>query len=1055
MTKNTSRMSGFIIRVIICLSISSLCISQAFAIPKNRENILLNEEKAIQLSKFWNIDSINQAIHLFEETSIDWENINEPQKAAFCLNERAKLAQIISDYEAAFQSLHKALIIEKNSNLIEEKVITLSLLSLIFRQKGDKRHSQKYYQESIKLSKKVDSAIAKAYALYSAGLYNFYNGNIKETISLFEQANVFAQQTQDIQLISQILFYIGFSYGREENPYYGLEKMNLALRKCEYFGYVRGKALSFFGIGFLHMIVNEKQKALDFYKKAEELFPTDFEWIEKAKLYNNIGVIYEEYGDLDLSEIYRQKAFEYYQKGNYPFGQLATMPSLARIKLLKGDSIEAKQLYNKALIFAKELDDQFHIAIINEGLGNLDFINSNYDSAISNYLKVLQFYNDIKIKLPRLENNLGKSFMKKGNLIVAKNYFQIAYKNNEKIKDLLPLTENLFNLAKIHFLEGDTQNAIENISKSLYITEKLYSDVTNANLKRTYFSNIYERYEFYINLLIQKHKQSLERRFIIQALQASEKSRSRSILEKLILSEANFTKDAHPNILNKEKEIRNLLNTNSDKLTELLSQNTNKSEIEKISSELNKLEYELEEIKAELKQKSPIYSAIKNPEPFDLNDFQQNILDDNSILLEFSLGEKESYLWIVSKDDFSYIILPDQKVIEESIEKIHKTFDARQPLPNEDIESYQKRKFESEAIYNQEILLLSKEILEQITEKIANKRLIIIPDGKLALLPFATLIHPLTNKPLIQHNEIVYQPSASFLSFLTKLGSRNSHPQKDLLVFADPVFSDDDIRLTTKPKNEISLPSVLSLNLRDFRLMDNGKIPRLLASQNEAESIAKIVGTSQTSVISGFEANRERVLNSDLSNYKILHFATHGLVDVKRPEVSSIVLSQYDIDGNKNEGFLRLQDIYALNLNTDLVVLSSCESGVGKEIKGEGLMSINNAFLQAGAKSVLSSAWKVDDYATAELMKLFYQELIDKKLPPSEALRQAQIRMSENPQFSSSFYWAAFTVQGEFRHAVSIEKSYQSYYFILGIGGILLLVFIAFFIKRKLHFHRN
>jgi len=148
------------------------------------------------------------------------------------------------------------------------------------------------------------------------------------------------------------------------------------------------------------------------------------------------------------------------------------------------------------------------------------------------------------------------------------------------------------------------------------------------------------------------------------------------------------------------------------------------------------------------------------------------------------------------------------------------------------------------------------------------------------------------------------------------------------------------------------------------------------------------------------------------------------LVDVKRPEVSSIVLSQFDENGQKREGFLRLQDIYALDLASDLVVLSACQSGVGKEIRGEGLMSLNNAFLQAGAKSVLSSAWKVDDAATAELMKRFYTNLSNQRLTAPEALRRAQIEMSRSTQFKSPFYWAAFSVQGEFRQPIPLSASY-------------------------------
>ena len=341
---------------------------------------------------------------------------------------------------------------------------------------------------------------------------------------------------------------------------------------------------------------------------------------------------------------------------------------------------------------------------------------------------------------------------------------------------------------------------------------------------------------------------------------------------------------------------------------------------------------------------------------------------------------------------------------------------------------------------------MSDELLGQVVDKIADKRLIIVPDGKLALLPLSALPFPDSDKLLIAKNEIVYEPSASLLNILSKIQTHKQLPTKDLLVFADPVFDNSDNRLTAKNESESFLPAILGLNLRDFRLIDaNGKIPRLFATQAEADSIAETVGKSRTEVLSGFAANRERVLNPTISDYRMLHFATHGLVDVTRPEVSSIVLSQFDENGEKREGFLRLQDIYALDLASDLVVLSACQSGVGKEIKGEGLMSLNNAFLQAGAKSVVSSAWKVDDDATAEFMKHFYTNLVDKQLTASQALRQAQLEMSKSAQFSSPFYWAAFTVQGEFRQPISVSRSY--FYPLL--IGIFVLIGIGLLWKFK------
>jgi CHAT domain-containing protein len=1009
-----------IILILICANTSALSQTE-----KSSNEIEERQSKSIELSKNWNKESIENSIILFEKTASDWENIGEYEKTVFCLNEAVKLTQTTSDYETASKLLSKAINLSRNKGLNEQHVISLSLASLIFGQKGDSNLSNIYYKKALSLSETINSPLGKGYALFSAGMYNFYYGNFNDAKKFFEEANGFAKQTQDIQLLSDSLFYVGFSNARDGYPFDALEKMNRALKECEAANYRRGIALAYFGIGFVKLLIQDKQQSLDAFKKAENLFPSNFEWAEKAKILNSLGVLYKELGDIELAKISHEKAFLYYKNANIPIGQLATYPSLAEVEIAKGNYQKARTYYNDGLDLAKLLNNDFYTAVNTEGKANLELLEGDYNSAIKEFKKSLIIYDKIGIKLPRVENNLGLAFEKKGDYNLAKNFFNKALTVTTKTNDILAETENLYNLAKISLIEGNTQTSLEQISKSIKETEDLYTDVANSNLKRSYFSNVYERYELYINLLMQKHKQSPTENFAIQALQASEKSRSRSLLETLRLSEANFTKDANPELVQKEKELLTLLNLKASKLTDLLSSNAEKTEIEKIDDERRTLENELETVKADLKQQSPIYSAIKNPPPFDVAEFQQNNLDDKTVCLEFAFGEKESYLWLISKTEVSSYVLPSRDVLENRVDKIRQAFENRQMLEGEDADAYQKRIADLEHVSIEESKLLSSELLGQVVDKIADKRLIIVPDGKLALLPLSALPFPNSDENLIAKNEIVYEPSASLLNILPNIQTRKQLPTKDLLVFADPVFSDSDNRLTAKNETESFLPTILGLNLRDFRLTDaNGKIPRLFATQAEADSIAETVGKSRTVILSGFAANRERVLNPTISDYRMLHFATHGLVDVNRPEVSSIVLSQFDENGGKLEGFLRLQDIYALDLASDLVVLSACQSGIGKEIKGEGLMSLNNAFLQAGAKSVVSSAWKVDDDATAEFMKRFYANLTNKRLTTSDALRQTQIEMVSSTQYKSPFYWAAFTVQGEFRQPISVSTNF-------------------------------
>ena len=284
-----------------------------------------------------------------------------------------------------------------------------------------------------------------------------------------------------------------------------------------------------------------------------------------------------------------------------------------------------------------------------------------------------------------------------------------------------------------------------------------------------------------------------------------------------------------------------------------------KDETDKISNEINELENDLEEIKANLKQNSPIYSAIKNPAPFDVGEFQKNVLDENSLLLEFSFGEEESYLWLVGKNEFGSYILPPREQIESKVETLRELLASREMLKDETIEAYQSRIAKADEDYSKLAKDLSRELFGQVAEKFGNKRLIIVPDGKLGYFPVSALPLPNSenNEPILLSNEVVYEPSASTLALLSNNKQTNS-ASKSLLIFSDPVFSADDSRLSAENKNDLSAQTETG---EKFRFVESlNSLVRLDSSKTEADSIVDILGTSNADNFSGFSANRERLL---------------------------------------------------------------------------------------------------------------------------------------------------------------------------------------------------
>jgi CHAT domain-containing protein/Tfp pilus assembly protein PilF len=329
---------------------------------------------------------------------------------------------------------------------------------------------------------------------------------------------------------------------------------------------------------------------------------------------------------------------------------------------------------------------------------------------------------------------------------------------------------------------------------------------------------------------------------------------------------------------------------------------------------------------------------------------------------------------------------------------------------------------------------------EALGEKV--ERVVIVSDGALQYIPFAILSEP--NKsadedngrssylPLIINHEIINLPSALTLAALRRQSQDRQMAPKTVAVIADPVFDrndprvwklpvatpsrqahrTDDGRLTEQPADSLTEQRI-DRSVAEAGFQNGSHIPRLVFSRREAASVLAGVPADQKMEALDFEANKVTAMSETLSQYRIVHLATHGLLNSQHPELSGLVLSLVDKEGRPRDGFLQLPDIYNLKLAADLVVLSACETALGKEVRGEGLLGLTRGFMYAGAPRVVASLWSVDDVATAELMGRFYRAMLAQRMPPSAALRRAQIQMWKEKRWSSPYYWGAFVIEGD------------------------------------------
>ncbi|HEV7669775.1 MAG TPA: CHAT domain-containing tetratricopeptide repeat protein [Thermoanaerobaculia bacterium] len=388
-----------------------------------------------------------------------------------------------------------------------------------------------------------------------------------------------------------------------------------------------------------------------------------------------------------------------------------------------------------------------------------------------------------------------------------------------------------------------------------------------------------------------------------------------------------------------------------------------------------------------------------------------------AVLLDFWLGQERSFVWVVRAEGLSLAILPAQGAIE-----------AQGRLATGALGSRPGRLAQRE----RRIAALAQTLFSPIASGLKADRFVVVPDGELFEVPFAALPIPGSggDEPdrLIDRAPVVTLPSASLALEIRDAVARRPAADGGLFAVGDPVFGCPDDRLgcrvPTPKMAQASLPERLTAKVRAFlpppkeeRDATSGELPRIARTGSEVAAIVRLAGAGNVSPRLGFEANRSVVLGSPLEGYRILHFATHGLVDPVRPERSGLALARRDRVGGKLAGdtFLRLGDLAGRKLRADLIVLSACESAVGREKRGEGPQSLGRAFLAAGAANALVSLWRVDDRSTEELMIGFYRQLLERGLSPAAALRESQLAVRSRPEWRDPYYWGAFVLQGDWR----------------------------------------
>jgi len=762
------------------------------------------------------------------------------------------------------------------------------------------------------------------------------------------------------------------------------------------------EAFTLYEQGVLYGDTGVYQQAIDSYSRAAVLFKELKLPSSEADVTTNIGWVFGELGDTENRLAMYDRAVEIYRTAGVT--NTVLISNFASTYAQLGEYRRALDMHLQLLQMRLPLKEPIGIGITLRNIGDCYYRLGDNQKALDFYNRSLEYMREAgdHFYTATVLVDLGLTYKSLGQNEKALDYYNQTLKVQQSINDRKGIALTMFYIAHVQRDLGNLREARKVIEEALERVEKLRAHVASQQLRETLFAWVQQYREFYIDLLMQLHIENPSQHLDVTAFNASETGRARSLLD--LLSEANAEIDhgVDPELLKRKRSLEDTIADKAEAQTRLLSEKHTEEQATAAAKELASLTADYEQVEASIRDKSPQYAALIQPIRLTLEETQRQVLDSETLLLEYSLGEQRSFLWAVTPDSIKTYLLPNRAAIEPLARRVYELLTARS---------------QSGAEYEKAAASLSQAILGPAAAELKNKRLLIVSDGVLQFIPFASLPDPGNARSLMLDHEIVTAPSIAVVALLRQETANRKPAAKTLAVFADPVFSNNDPRVanalaahavqTEKGSAADALRSASESGLGDLR--------RLRFSRQEADEITRYTNNDLKLEAVDFQANRALATSAELGQYRIVHFATHGLINNTHPELSGVVLSLVDEKGRPQNGFLRLYDLYNLKLSADLVVLSACQTALGKEIRGEGLVGLTRGFMYAGAPRVVSSLWQIDDRATAEFMKRFYEGMLGQKLRPAAALRAAQVSMQKDARWNQPHYWAAFTIQGEWK----------------------------------------
>lgn len=929
------------------------------------------------------------------------KNAQRAFKASF---DSAEVVLKKGEYFNAIEMFQEALDLAEEHGYLEGKILSYMRLGLLHWNTGKLGESAKLYNMALSLAETYNKKSYAQECRKSLDIYNLYSeakeyrssGNYKKSTEVFERAIVLAKEigsvAHEVKCLRQMS--INFLDTNDLQKFLLLSKMALILARK--LNHRKEECQGLNNIGIYYWESNEYSKALSLYIDSLQIARKNKNSYLESACLNNIGLLYRSIGDFRAAIDYFMKALlidkQSGKKGAISIDLNNIGVAYTRRAIIfrnEKDFFRAKEFFEDCKKLAVEAGNKrVEVGVLN----NLGFVYLNLRKYSESYEYLASALDKAK-KIRDMEAigmiycNLGNYYQIKNNIEKAETLFRKAEEISKSIKAAHILWEAYFGLGKCYEKINDFQKAVENYEKSINEIDNIRSRIVIDTFKAGFVRDKLHVYESLINLLFESEEESLDMKE--RVFNIIERAKARAFLESVGESQINIEEKLSFDLRKREIEITSKI---SSILHQLSDSNLNDIKRKIIQEEYHQAENEYMLFISKMRTEIPEVANMILPEPCHLVEVQNRLLDDKTAVVEYFLGEKQSYLLIIEKNGSNLYLLPSRNEIKKSIKGFIKELS--------DPPKGMFRGFLASKRLYKELLMPIEEVLPKSIE-----HLIIIPDGFLYFLPFEALLSSSIDQAsngtfIIEQYKISYAPSCSSLLFLKEKRVKTEHP-KSLLAIGDPKYDLGRISNSDQKTSSLILKEIYENQGFDFS--------PLPYSRKEIKKIAKLFPKQKRDFYLGKQAKEEVIKWAALKDYKIIHFACHSLLDEKFPFRSALVLT-IDIDSGE-DGFLLVREIYNLRLTADLIVLSACQTGRGKLENIEGVLGLPRIFFYCGAGSVVSSLWKINDKSTTKFMSYFYKYISEGNCK-SQALRLAKIKMLET-KYSHPFYWASFVLYGD------------------------------------------